>query len=160
MGLVTTIKTAFNAVFTEIGDYAAGVASSMADLDVRWPSGTSTGQANTRWSDVDATIADGATTTIDIRNLTNQQGQTFLFSEVRAFRIKASGPITIGKGGTNGWTGFGSAWQFRIGTSGYLIYACPTDGDTSTGASNKTIDITNGSGASVTYSLEIVGTLT
>ena len=48
MGLVTTLKTAFNAVFTEIGDYAAGVASSMADLDVRWPSGTSTGQANTR----------------------------------------------------------------------------------------------------------------
>lgn len=159
MGLVTTIKTAMNAVFTEIGDYAAGVASNMADLDVRWPNGTSTGQANTRYADVTATIADGATTTIDLRSLTNQQGQSFLFSEVRAFRFTADGPVTLSKGGTNGWTGYGSAWQFRVGTNGYLLYACPTDGDTSTSSTNKTIDITNNSGASVTYSFEMVGTL-
>ena len=163
MGLVTKLRTASTIVNrASTTNYDLVIGSAFPEIDLHWPSGTGDNEANVRWATIANAIANSATETIDLRNLTSAQGDTFLFTEVRLMRIKVDGgALTIAKGGTDGWTGPGSAWSIKVPAGSNIIpIQCGVNGAMSTGASDKTIDISNASGVAATYSIEIVGTLT
>lgn len=163
MGLVTKLKTASTIVNRpSTTNYDLVIGSAFPEIDLHWPSGTGDNEANVRWATIANAIADSTTETIDLRNLTSAQGDTFLFTEVRLVRIKVDGgALTFAKGGTNGWTGPGSSWSLKVPAGSIIIpIQCGVDGSMVTTSSDKTIDISNASGVAATYSIEIVGTLT
>lgn len=169
MGLLTNLRAVIDSVwsFTAGGIVDAGGSRGVAfpPLDVRWASGSSNNEANAAAPLYEQTIATGATDTIDLNSIAMIFGTTTAFAEVRAIGIyvhnnAATDALTIGKGATNGWTGLGASWTVTLQRGTHLILACPIDGEYAVSGSNKTIDIANSSGATVTYSVFVIGTLT
>ncbi len=168
MGLLTRLRMEFEGLFgitAENGDYAGNVRLRFPQLDERWVAGTTEGKANLGWSDYEAEIADGATRNLDLRALTGPLGSTLTMVEVRAIGIfvrnedsPATPELTIAKGASNGFTGLGAAFSVKIKGGTWFWLVCPKDGKISTGASDKVLDISNASGATVTYSLVVIGT--
>lgn len=162
MGLRTSIRFGLDSVLSinaENGDYEGQLRAKFPDLDLLWASGTNASEADRLITDYGATLTTGSTRSLDLRSIANALGGTTTFAEVRAigFRLRDQ-PLTIGKGGSNGWTGLGASWTLTppIGTWFFLVNS--EDGRLPTGASDKVIDIANASGSTATYDLVILGT--
>ncbi len=157
MGLLTTIKTSITWALGLSGDYLGAVRQAFPDLDLRWGSGTGSSQADQPWADIGATLANSATRNLDLRALTGQSGATLTMAEVRMIRITSDVDLTIAKGASNGWTGLGASFSMLVVGGGTYILVNPTNGKMATGASDKVLDITNSSGGTATYSIEVIG---
>lgn len=160
MALTTRIKLDFDAVFSADSSYRGSVAPNWGALDAQWADGNLANQANIAWSTISNSIANGATETIDLRALAGVFGTTLTVVEVRAilFRVRSGGALTIKIGGTNGFDGFGAAWDLLCPIGTHLHLVCPTDGVLTTSATKKTIDIVNASGAGAVYDCVVIGT--
>jgi hypothetical protein len=160
VAVLTRFKFDFDSVFSADANYRGSVAPNWAPLDVQWADGNDANEANLAWSTINNSIANGATESIDLRALAGVFGTTLTMVEVRAilFRAKSGGGLTIKIGGTNGFDALGAAWTLYCPLGTHLHFICPTDGVLVTGASDKTIDIVNASGAAATYDLVVIGT--
>lgn len=162
MGLLTTIRAEIDALLginAENGDYEGTVRAKFPALDLRWPSGTAASQADRLITDYGVTLADGATRNLDLRSIANALGGTTTFVEVRALGIRLRDkPLTVAKGGSNGWTGLGASWTITPPIGTWILLVNAEDGRLPTTASDKVIDITNNSGDVATYDLLLIGT--
>ncbi len=127
-------------------------------MDLAWGDGAGENSVQEHYAVIGATIANAGTTTIDLRSLTVEDGGSITLVEVRAIFVRCRDyALTFAKGGTNGWTGLGTAWTITPPAGCWFRIVCGTDGAMGTTASVKTIDITNASGSTATYDVVIVG---
>lgn len=168
MGLLTRLRMEFESFFgvnAEAADYEGVIRPKITPLDVRWVDGTSSNKANRAWSDYGATLAAAGTRNLDLRALTNVFGAAVTMAEIRAVGIYVrdtadTDHLDFAKGASNGFTGFGTNFSMRVQRGTWIWLVCPLDGEYPTGASDKVLDITNNSAATVTYDLVVIGTAT
>lgn len=160
MALRTTLRTLWSWVQSDATEATRTAASKFADLDVLWPSGTGSSQADRVLATYSNAIAGGATETIDLASFVDALAATGQsMAEVRAIRFRPSTTaMSLAPGASNGWTGLGADFKVTlpIGTLFELVNA--TDGRLPITGSSKTIAITNTSGGTAgSYDLEIIG---
>jgi hypothetical protein len=133
-------------------------------FDINLVDGTGSGQASRVFAST-RTLASGANEDIDLAGvLTDVFGNALTFATVKAIVIRAAAEntttLTVGPAATNGFVGpFGAAAHtVQVRPGGALVFAAPQTGWTVTAGTGDLLRITNASGASATYSIEIVGT--
>lgn len=123
--------------------------------------GVANGQANIAWFDV-RTLASGANETIDLRALTNAFGEAVAFLEVGDIVIEADEAnttnLTFGNGPTEAWVPpWGDATAAMVLTPGTRVGFHKPAGYAVVNDSADKLYAVNGSGASATYRIGILG---
>lgn len=136
------------------------------DLDKQYtielPTGTSSGQANQIFHD-QRTVASGATDSLDLAGvLQNAIRQTVTFSAIKAVIVRAatgnSTTLSVTRPASNGVPLFAAAGDaIPIGPGGIFVWAAPAAGIAVTGGTGDLLDIVNGSGASASYDVIVIG---
>jgi hypothetical protein len=129
-------------------------------LNINWGDGAGSQQAN-RFGIASGTLAAAATATIDLKALVGPQGSAVDLAEVRGLRIEnlGPGPLAITRAGANPWNGLGASFAMTIPKGTVQLWTDGTDGEIATGASNKALTFTGGTGG-CSYRVVAVGTLT
>lgn len=163
MTLSTNIYARISAVEDIAGDLES-TRSSFADRDpIQLADGTTANKADKKWSDT-RTLGTGANETLDLNALTDSLGRTINFAKVKAIRISAAAAnttdLTVGNATSNQFQGpLGAAANTLVLKPGVVILlADPVNGWSSANSAADQLKITNASGASATYDIEIIGT--
>jgi len=160
MGLRTALKVQFDCKYQTSGDYNSVIEATMPGIpDFVWPDGTVLNTADQVYADIGVTLATASTRNLDLRSLITPLGTGQQFVEVRLLMVRCRDrALTFAKGGTNGWSGLGSAWTLTLPAGTWICLANALDASLPTTASDKVIDISNESGSIATYDVIVVGT--
>jgi len=129
--------------------------------------GSGDNQVEGGWSDLDATLLDGASVTYDLTTLSRTvfgDTVTVTFATVKALQIvntaTSGGRLIIGAAAANEWSApFGSDGDtLHVELDSPVLLGCRKAG-WDVDATNKNLKLT-ASGGDVTYSITIVGTIT
>ena len=123
--------------------------------------GTANGQANVCWFDT-RTLTTGANETIDLRALTDAHGAAVVFAEVSDIVIEALSTnttnLTFGDGATEPWAApWGGVDAALVLTPGARVGFHSVSGWATANDSADKLYVVNGSGASATYRIGILG---
>lgn len=133
------------------------------NFDLNWPSGTASGQCNAWWGREGLSIASGATQALDLRALTGgpDEGGSVLLAEVRGIFLRAretnTTTVTFDPAASNGWTALGAGLALPLEPGTVWQMWNPVDGAWPTTASDKAVDLINGSGAAAIVDILFVG---
>lgn len=157
-------------VLLRSADTDNNVSSSRANfeaLELLWSDGSDNDEFNLFWCDAERSVASAATDDLDLRNLAaagSPTGAALLMAEIRAIFIVAARAntttLTLEPGAANGWTALGAALSYDLKPGSIHRLANGKDGQHPTTATDKVLSITNGSGATATYGILILGTAT
>lgn len=141
------------------------IRANFPELELLWGEGTDADEFDAWWVDEERTIASATSDDLDLRNLSSAgspTGAAVLFAEVRAIFIVAAREntttLTLEPGAANGWTALGAALSYDLKPGSIHRLVNGKDGQHPTSSTDKVLRITNGSGATATLGILILGT--
>ncbi len=162
MPLTTTLGLTINATHTKVADQRTLTDPIQMLLNATLADGTGAGKANKVFYD-ERTLTTGATEDLDLAAaLTDGFGATITMTKVRLIAIKAAAAnttaLTVGNG-TNPFIFLGAAAHTVIldANDAFILYKPGTNGIAVTAGTGDILKVANGSGASATYQVLIVG---
>ena len=169
MALSTLIESRINATLKGVADIGTPTLTQDESARYQWENGVGANQADVLWSD-ERTVTTGATDSIDLAGvLTGLLGGTLTMVKVKAIRVRNSQKsgvanttvISLTRPATNGVPIFAAAGDaIPIHPGGEVLIVNPAAaGYVVTAATGDLIDIVNAAGASATYRIEVLGTL-
>lgn len=165
MSVSGTVKLDINlAEILDSGENRSNGIDHKLSLDLRFKTGTGSGQVDRIWSDR-RTLASSGTDTLDLAGvLTDSYGSTITFSKIKLVYIKNRSStdgvdLRAGPDATNGWVGMfiDASDRNRIAAGGCLLWYDPNGQSVGAGATDE-LWVQNDGSVSCDYDIIVVGT--